>query len=309
MFDVIIVPVDGSEASCRAISTATLVARTMGTPIQLVSVISPGIDPLETEIELGTLVGEVDAPALAPVVFHCNDVAAALIDALARRRALLCMATHGRGAPGARVLGSTVAALLARTVSPVLLIGPDAQPSAEIRDIVVGVDARSDAIGQVPIVRSWAVSTGARVHLMTVAPDVGSAVDAARLQLSEVSSWYLALGVEASWRVLEGDDAARELNAAATALGAAMLVVGATPAGRRLAWRGLGGLARRVVQHAPCPVLVVPPETMRHAAPTFGGLEPSARDVVLEIGTVDEEHSPEATDWRPLRNRRSRRAT
>jgi nucleotide-binding universal stress UspA family protein len=262
VIEAIVVPIDDSPTSVRALATATALARAVHVPVELVSVVSPGIDPLEATMALQRLVEEIDAPTSAPEVLFSNDVADALTDFAGRRSAVLCMATHGRGGISRHVLGSVAAEVLAKTKRSVVLVGPRAEPSAELTDIVVGVELSDAAADHVPIVLEWAVRTGARVHLINVLTDgqeVGIGARPTQLFLGDVAQRYRVGGADACTRVIDGDDVDELLNHVAAALGAGMVVVGGTRLGGSLADIGLGSVALRLVRHAPCPVLVIPP--------------------------------------------------
>jgi nucleotide-binding universal stress UspA family protein len=266
VFDALVVPIDGSPVSLRAIASVTILSRSLGVPIRLVTVISPGIEPLETEMELRALLEEIDAPTCEPVVLFSNDVPRALSDFVERGAGLLCMSTHGRGGLGAAVLGSTAYDVLAVARQPVVLIGPGANAVSELRDIVVGVEMSEAAQRHASFVRPWATRSGARVHLVNVLTDAEAIAvgrQPMRLFLDQVSEAYLAAGASATAQLIDGDDVAELLDHAAAALHAGLIVVGGTRTGGSLADLGLGSVAQRVVRHAPCPTLVIPPARPR----------------------------------------------
>jgi nucleotide-binding universal stress UspA family protein len=156
--------------------------------------------------------------------------------------------------------------VLAVARAPVVLIGPNARSTGELRDIVVGVEMSEAALRHASFVRPWAARTGARVHLVNVVTDaeeIAVGRQPMRLFLDEVSQAYLAAGVSASAQVIDGDGVAELLDHAAAALDAGLVVVGGTRTGGSLADFGLGSVAQRVVRHAPCPTLVIPPARRR----------------------------------------------
>jgi nucleotide-binding universal stress UspA family protein len=194
MYDSIIVPSDGSPTSQRALAPAVQLARRWQAPIQLLTVMSPGLDTTETELELAQLSAEIDAPVLPPCVFPSNDVQGAIATHLdAHPRALLCLSTHGRSALASAVLGSTANALVRVLRSPFVLVGPRADAFTTGESVVVAI--RPDHVrssSAVEVASKWAAELGVELHVVSVC----------------------------------GGDVAEEVAAAATARGASVVVVG-----------------------------------------------------------------------------------
>jgi nucleotide-binding universal stress UspA family protein len=269
VFRTIVVPLDDSVESRRAIAPAVLVGRSLAAPIQLVSVISPGIDPLEATIALEETAAGVDAPMRPHAVLFGNDVAAALGDHLRGCESpLVCMATHGRRALASVVLGSTAQAILARVTAPVLLVGPDATPSAEQVDIAVAVDPDSQtSAASVQLACEWARAVGGRVHLVGAVRRSEVRVigdEPARAGLGELARRCREAGVPATWRVASSsDDVADAVLDAVAEIPATMIVLG-TRARRPAARALLGSVAQQLVRRARCPVLAIPVHVPSH---------------------------------------------
>lgn len=160
---------------------AVLLARALGVPIRLVTVQSPRVDALEAITMLETACAELDAPSLAPVVLEDNDVARALLDHVAEDgRALLCMSSHGRTGLVRAFLGSTTAAVLTHATVPVVVIGPHAEPKAELDLLEVVVDGAGADGDRLVAAAHDLIGRDARLDVV----DAPSSVDAALVVVS-----------------------------------------------------------------------------------------------------------------------------
>lgn len=144
MFDHIIVPLDGSEESARALRPASAIARYLDVEMEAVAYHDPGFDGVDLEQLVARQVaacGDVRrshsiAPMMRPVAELVAEVAAGHADPL------MVMSTRGHGRTAA-VIGSVATEILQVTHQPVLLIGPKCDVGT-IRlhgDMVVPVDA------------------------------------------------------------------------------------------------------------------------------------------------------------------------
>ena len=146
MLGSIIVPLDGSTFSARALPTAVAIARKRGVPLQLLSVHTPLVVPLpypdapvydktfdETQREalqqaLQGYASRISAEVgLVPktAVFE-GDPAVVLAEEATRRNAsLIVMTTHGRGGFTRVWLGSVADELVRRSPVPILIVRPN----------------------------------------------------------------------------------------------------------------------------------------------------------------------------------------
>jgi nucleotide-binding universal stress UspA family protein len=144
MYERILVPVDGSDASNRGLHEAVRLAKTLGGELRLVHIVDDSalaLDP-ETGIAAAPLVADfaeggkaileearvlVRAEGLDPsVVLHENfagRVADLIVEEARKWRAeLIVMGTHGRRGVRHAVLGSDAEAVVQRAEVPVLLV-------------------------------------------------------------------------------------------------------------------------------------------------------------------------------------------
>ncbi|MDP1848575.1 MAG: universal stress protein [Solirubrobacteraceae bacterium] len=182
-----------------------------------------------------------------------GDVAATLIDRAGRTG--LLVAGGRRGSPvAAAVTGSVERALLHRAEGPLLLAhSRDGERDARLR-ILVAVDDGPAAAGVVALAGAVAAASDGYVNLVHVAGrEYGSAM---RHRLAELSIELIArTGREPVVDVLQGAHVATGITDFARRSGSSLLVVG-----RRglTGLHGLGSVSGRVVNAAPCSVLVVP---------------------------------------------------
>jgi nucleotide-binding universal stress UspA family protein len=136
MLQTVLVPLDGSELSERALPMATALADATGAHVVLTRVALaqglPGemfyadrtqaID--EAEAYLAAVAQRMSADGLqAATVVHFGDADEGILEAIVSHQAdLVVMSTHGRSGLGRWVYGSVAEAILARSPVPVLLI-------------------------------------------------------------------------------------------------------------------------------------------------------------------------------------------
>lgn len=285
----IVVGIDGSEGTARAVRWAAAEAARRHAPLRLVHAHSlptlgyppmletRGLHDLLMEQARGWLssAAETAAEAAPQVEVHTEMVTAGAIAQLtkeSRHARLVVIGTRGLGGIPKLLLGSTAEGLAGRAHCPVVVV-PDVPEAAADAPIVVGVDGSpvSDAAVAVAFDTASMRDVGlVAVHawrdqlvvdpfaVLLTEQDWSKVEDAERRALAEqLSGWrekYPDVSVE---RVLAKDRAATSL--LGHARGAQLLVVGSHGRGG-LASALLGSTSRTVLHDAPCPVMVVGPE-------------------------------------------------
>ena len=132
MFQHLIVPIDGSEASWSAVPIAARMAAAVDGKLDVVTVVDrlADVKPARAELERGVAdLGELTVEAMAHVLAN-DSVAKALADHLeADAGSMIVMSSHGHGRTAA-VLGSTADELLRLTFGPIVVIGPHGDAGA-----------------------------------------------------------------------------------------------------------------------------------------------------------------------------------
>jgi len=264
--DHVVVPLDGSPFAERALPVARWIAGELGAHLHLLEVVAQPADsgPALPTIDLrarrnGASRWQVTADA---------DPAGVIVAAGATGSGLVCLATHGRDRSAA-VLGSVAAGVLARSLRPVLLVGPDGRPpAAGDAPVTAALDGRADDATVVATAARWAARLRRPLQLVTVAePAPTSFRDERPLPRAwgprDPEGYLTALarqapaGCEVATRVEYEPISVRHGLVRAADRTTALLVLGA----HRRSWalRAVHGCeAARVVHDAEVPVLVVP---------------------------------------------------
>jgi nucleotide-binding universal stress UspA family protein len=190
------------------------------------------------------------------------------------RANLVVVGARGLGRMERLLLGSVSTAVVRHARCPVLVVRGTA---GALRRAVVAIDGSADSLAAVGFLASLPFDGGLRVRLLGVvepAPVIAPSLTVpfpvvldhlleerrARLEgtLSRVAGGFEGRVAAIESSVCAGDPAG-EILAAAGEPGVDLVVVGARGRGR-VARLVLGSVSERVVQHAPCPVLVVKTE-------------------------------------------------
>jgi nucleotide-binding universal stress UspA family protein len=204
---------------------------------------------------------------------------------------LVAVGSRGHGAFESMILGSTSAEVVDHAPCPVLVAR-----ASTLRSLVLADDGSSGARDAAAIVEQWPILAEVPATVVTVAevavPWVGDtpgmygqvmssyeeSVDDARRMHSDIARRTAEqlgrLGRSVTTQVREGDPTA-ELVASLSGLGADLVVVG-TRGHTGLTRMILGSVARKVLLHAPCSVLVV------HEGVRGRGLGREAREPATE---------------------------
>jgi nucleotide-binding universal stress UspA family protein len=289
----VLLAVDGSTSSDRAASLVANLAWPMGSSIEVLTVYPgtatmfdmPGV-VLTSEVvqetedamaaEARRIVIKVARRIAAPDLTIQTQVirgraATALLDQVSEFKAdLVVVGNRGRGPIESAVLGSVSAEVVDHSPVPVLVARRD-----HIARILLGEDGSKSAATAADIVRRWSALHGSPIRVLSVA-DVdpqwnpwlrgaemraAQAVSTASMhEHQEALSRSTAATLEKAGLVAEGvvedGNPAHRLVEAAVNWAADLIVVGAHGHG------GLGpivgSVARAVLYHAPCSVLVVP---------------------------------------------------
>jgi nucleotide-binding universal stress UspA family protein len=267
----VVVPLDGSPFSERALPVAAWVAARLDADVHLVEVVPPaeGQEGCEGAIRYLDSVARRHR-ATGWEVVQDTDVGQALSETVAIGPGrVACIATHGRDRSAA-VIGSVAASLLERSDRPAILVGPAGRPvTAEDAPVVVAVDGTRRDEALLPVALGWAARLGRRLEIVTVAEPAppGHREEAAPRRArgpAEPEAYVESLvarasgaGVTVASRAVYDPISVRDGLVPLIDRTAALVVLGS---GRRQAvpLMVLGSNAARVVHDAAVPALVVP---------------------------------------------------
>lgn len=264
-----IVPVDGSDASWRAVETAIALGRRGDASVSILEVVFDDRDLGEAEVRVADRLGQhdtsgVDASTAARVA---TSAAAAISDEVERHpEALVVMASHGRGRSAA-LLGSVTEDLLQKIYGPILVVGPQCAENDFSGPIIVTVDGSEASEGVLPLAAAWGIELGVDPWVVEVAdpdivapPDVSESAYPARLarKLSNES------GHPVHFEMLHGKHVHDEVADFANSMNAS-LIVASTHGRTGMSRLVIGSTAAGFVHNAACAVLLVRPPHLSSA--------------------------------------------
>jgi nucleotide-binding universal stress UspA family protein len=288
--------VDGSTASDRAAALVANLSWPIGSTISVLTAYSgtaalfsaPGIVMAADIIQETEDAMEAEARRLAEDVarrFATPDIsvetqvlreraATAILDQAARKVDLIVLGNRGRGPFESAVLGSVSAEVANASRRPVLIARRD-----RISRVLLGVDGSHDAAAAVEVVQRWSILHGAQVKVLSVAEAdpqwnpwlQGQTLREAHLAgqanlhqrhealAREAAADLRSAGIQADNAVADGNPAHRLVEEAVN-WDADLIVVGhhGHNGHNGLEWLFVGSVARSVLYHAPCSVLIVP---------------------------------------------------
>jgi nucleotide-binding universal stress UspA family protein len=292
----VLVAIDGSAPASLAVDLVAGIDWSPGTEIVVAKAVESadglfgGPWPVLAMVEANRLEAEIRSDADRDVREACGRLIrpglsvetavlmgrpATVISRRARdmRADLIVVGSRGHGKIGSMLLGSITSELIDHAPAPVLVAR-----GASLSRILLAWDGSSCATRAADLLPAWPIFAGSSIRVLSVAdievpwwtgfPDPGSpelmpiyveAAEASRLHHDELAlemtATLRAAGLSADADRLEGD-AATEILARAGATKTDLIVMG-THGRTGLARLVIGSVARNVLQHATCSVLVV----------------------------------------------------
>jgi nucleotide-binding universal stress UspA family protein len=258
----IIVPLDGTEPSKRALEPARALARQSGGALVLVMARAGGVVEPQRYLRSVADRAGIDARAIA---FEDRTASAAVATLGATEPgAIVCMTTHARDGAGRAALGSVAEEIVRHTEVPLVLVGPNVDATAsDFAELIVCLDGSRTADAILPVAAQLAADLDLAVWLVEVvdpqlsgdteAATGGDTSESGRLQ--HLAHELAGAGLSVNWETLHGDDPAASIVGFAKRRPSPLLAM--TTHGRTgLARVAAGSVAMGVVHRAPCPVLV-----------------------------------------------------
>jgi len=279
MIDELVVALDGSEASLRALRVGGAFARKLYVPISTITVIVPGLDafPDAAWLDEHATLPDLEVEQL---LVPADDTVAALLDrADEGSGTVLCMTSHGRRGLSEAVLGSVSAAVVRASRKPILVVGPNAAVPASFDAVEVCFHDGATPARALGPAGDWVGQLGATPWLVTVQDPAESfaANHAAGVELRAAAERLRDRARLTPSRLLRDADPVRAIAEHADDVGAA-LVVAATHARHGVDDVLIGSVAKGLVHRVHQPVLLVGPAVV-DTAPT--GASATSRDFRL----------------------------
>jgi nucleotide-binding universal stress UspA family protein len=263
----LIVALDGSHESERALGVAAVLSKRTGASVILFTDCESGV-PFDVDAYMDMIAHRFGVRA-EHRLSKSHDVGGSLADIAAHHPdSIIVMGSHGPTGFDEVVIGSVTAETLHATASPVLLLGPHVtevpEQGACYETIITCVDGTPASEVILPMVRKLAQAINASVHIIQV-------VDLAKVErekgsnreplnelayVKRLAQTVLDRGIRTTYDVVHDTHTSEAiLNYARTQPSPIVAMASHGYSGlRRLT---LGSVSMTVVRHATCPVLVV----------------------------------------------------
>jgi nucleotide-binding universal stress UspA family protein len=168
MIDHVVVPVDFTPESERALVAAPAIAAWAGAGVELVCVTEPS-NRLDVDAQLAELADRVGPGTKWTVLESGGPTVAALLTEFHRStNALWCVGSHARGALGELLVGSLSEKLVREAHAPVVLVGPHVTAPRSGRVLAVALDGTPAAEAILPPAAELAADLGLTMRLLQV---------------------------------------------------------------------------------------------------------------------------------------------
>jgi len=270
----IIVPLEWTPRSLRALKAARVLAEQTGRKLHLVSVIPAATSSDERRRAMERAAHDYGLKSPHITILNADLVSFAvgaqegsLWRLIAESPdAWICMSTHARNAIGDMLLGSVASEILDRAERPVVLTGPrfSADWNGPIKMLLVCLDGSRLSEAIIGPAADLAKSMGADLSLVQVQKPHASRIALSHDPLDPGYVQHKAAGVKKThgiqpyWDVLHGKDPARALTEYVSGYPSAMIAM-TTHGHTGLRKLAFGSVTRDVVHGAYCPVLVLRP--------------------------------------------------
>ena len=258
-----IVPVDGSDTSWRAVDTAVALGRRCDASLNIMEVVFAERDLVDAELRVADRLKQHDTSGVTTTTtaIVAKSASVAISEEIDRHPdALVVMASHGRGRSAA-LLGSVTEDLLHKIYGPILVVGPHCVKTDFSGPIIATVDGSEASEGILPLAAAWGIELRVDPWIVEVAdpdiatpPDVSESAYPARLarKLSNDS------GHVVHFEMLHGKHVHDEIVSFASSVGAS-LIVASTHGRTGMSRLVIGSTAAGFVHNASCPILLVRP--------------------------------------------------
>lgn len=304
MYRTILVPLDGSALSERALPVAAALAQSLSAQAVLVRAakasVFPGVDPTEAQYQaveeartyLSTLAAGLreQGVSVETAVPYGDTADAILLESDLRGADLVVMSTHGRSGLGRWIYGSVAEGVLSRSPVPVLLVRPTGEAvtlaaEPDRTSILVPLDGSIFAEAALPHAAALARATSREIVLLqavelpmaSYSSYTGVYLTPKTLEderqraasyLEEVAQRLRSDGLSVQTVVRQGWPA--DVIAYQGASQGPRLIVMATHGRTGIRRLLLGSVALEVVRRSPLPVLLVRPSTPAEGYPSQG---------------------------------------
>lgn len=265
-FSEILVPLGGRTSNLRALAVADVLAHRLGAPIRVVSAVKPDTDLRERrelltkQLDgLGINVLDIELRRAASVAEALNDVATV--------GSLVVMTASAVSGAWDLILGTSTADVLSYCTVPVIAIGPQCAPDADLSNFVVSVDGTPESAYSAKIAGGLAAAMAADVTVIQVVdPNLKLPVDLSEASLVHQTALGMETTGEKNWDVVHSKHPATAIVDVARHVPGSVICVGSRGMDR-MHQLVFGSTTRKLLATSPVPVMVtvLHPE-LAHAA-------------------------------------------
>jgi nucleotide-binding universal stress UspA family protein len=164
----LVIPLDGSEFAARALPVGTELAAIAGARVRVVGIASTDgalawtydhvtDDAKRAGLELDDVQVSVDP-----------DPVHVLLELAEAEDTAICLASHDRLPPAARLMHSVGSELIQRARHPLIVVGPNGSTEGRGRDVVVALDGIANAEPLLLVATAWAIALHSPLRIVTV---------------------------------------------------------------------------------------------------------------------------------------------
>jgi nucleotide-binding universal stress UspA family protein len=294
-----VVPLDGLPKNDRAIDTAVALAARANATVEIVSVVSAGMED-EDLIEMDAIAGQHEGVTMTRVLTDRDSIETTLLQAVAGPERVLCIASAGHGALAELLDGSVSENIIRRSTEPVVAVGPHAETRSKASVLAVALDGSPTSETVLPAAQAIAEQLGLSLMLLGVHPPLhGGRSPTGHVDQHETN--YLARIAHqidptrrlVNWDVLHNDNVVDALVDYSKHEEVALIAM-ATHGPHYLERFFLGGITFRVIKRAMCPVVtwhepLDAPRFIAYREAASPGEPPTGRRVVVGVDSNDSE--------------------
>ena len=270
MFSNLVVPVDFSPASIKALAVAAKMAAQVGGRVDALTVVHLPSDVGKVSTELALSIEQLGPqPAEVRPLVQASD---SVIDVIVHHielnpGSMVLMSSHGHGRSAA-VFGNTVDELVRAMFGPVIVVGPQAGECSGRLDgqYVVPLDGSARAEGVIPIVAAWAIEFHGIPWMVEAIEDTADTDDSSIVKSSYVTNRADVLQQrikrEVEFEVLRGSDIGRSIVDFAEAQDATLIFM-STHGHTGIKRLATGSVTADVIRHATIPVVLFRPPDLK----------------------------------------------
>lgn len=253
----VVVPLDGTKEAESAVAPALWVARSLNTPIELVTVYNAVRHTWAQQID--DVADRLNYENVEVVCVGSGWPGDVVVETVTEQPGtLLCMATHNRDQFSRLVLGSVTEHVIRTLHSPIMLIGPQFRPTgtpAHYRHILVCLTADGTDQTSLDIARTWARQLSLEIQLAHVISPSHRSSHQIEHDMTKIANSLNADGIPTTWTIQTADRPADGLKTLINERSDAIIALNSH---RRVGLTRLvlGSISSELLETSPAPLLL-----------------------------------------------------